>query len=63
MWKLAAAGGFAGIGVSGVLTPVEFVKCRMQALAFQTTPITGCDRCSIKPTTAVLNTRTRWTAY
>jgi len=30
MWKKSLAGGFAGISTALVLTPVEFVKCRMQ---------------------------------
>ena len=36
MWKLALAGGFAGIGVSAVLTPVELIKCRMQVITTHT---------------------------
>ena len=32
MWKKSLAGGFAGISTALVLTPVEFVKCRMQVV-------------------------------
>lgn len=48
MWKLALAGGFAGVGVSAVLTPVELVKCRMQvqhSAAYQGPKYTGALNC------------------
>eukprot|EP01083_Nonionella_stella_P129832 393963_1 len=31
MFEIGCCGAFSGIGISGVLTPIEFVKCQMQA--------------------------------